>query len=245
MMKKLLVTLIALGFSGVAMAGLGTDGAPHNFYDQLCGNSDTDYTSTASCDESWNESANGDTTGEICKACHTPHMKAAAVWGDAPLWNHQIAQGSFTMYQNSFGTIDGTIAGAPGGTSKLCLGCHDGATALDAFGAHLSGSGANFFINGSSVDYRAKVTTGVNLDNSHPVSVTYDPNDDADLKAFSAAFGGAGYNVQTVLEESVDPGTYYVECASCHEPHQDRTENEYLTRISNHGSEMCLACHDK
>ena len=245
-MKKLLVTLIALGFSSVAMAGLGTDGgnAPHNFYDGVCGSDANDYTAVnAACDESWNTGASG--TQEICKVCHTPHMRDSGMWAAAQLWNHELANDtSWTMYADTFGTLDADVATLPTGKSKLCLGCHDGVTALDAYGTHTGTAG--FDIDGTALDYRAGVTTGKNLGSSHPVSIIYasstDVRADADLRSINATtFDGAA--VSTALE--LISGNYYIQCTSCHEPHQDRTENKYLTRLPNTGSELCLACHDK
>jgi hypothetical protein len=42
-----------------------------------------------------------------------------------PLWNGLETKTTFTMYSSA--TFQGTIDGQPSGTSKLCLGCHDGA----------------------------------------------------------------------------------------------------------------------
>jgi predicted CXXCH cytochrome family protein len=39
----------------------------------------------------------------------------------------------------------------------------------------------------------------------------------------------------------------FVECASCHDPHVDNIagNNPTFLRVSNVGSAVCLACHDK
>ena len=37
----------------------------------------------------------------------------------------------------------------------------------------------------------------------------------------------------------------FVECASCHDPHNDQAQPVSFMRISNTGSQVCLACHNK
>ena len=67
---------------------------------------------------------------EICIFCHTPHNADVSVT-DAPLWNHQVTTKFFQVYNSS--TMDATV-GQPAASSKLCLSCHDGTVAVDAYG---------------------------------------------------------------------------------------------------------------
>jgi len=66
---------------------------------------------------------------ETCVFCHTPHF-ANKISG-APLWNRQLSNATYTPYTSS--SMQATPApGAPGGSSKLCLSCHDGTLAIGA-----------------------------------------------------------------------------------------------------------------
>jgi len=58
---------------------------------------------------------------ELCVYCHTPHGATA---GATPLWNRDLSGATYVPYQSS--SLDATGIGQPGGTSKLCLSCHDG-----------------------------------------------------------------------------------------------------------------------
>ena len=52
---------------------------------------------------------------EVCKPCHVPHH--APEYLNGPLWNHAVS------------SLPGLT-----GSSKLCMGCHDGVTAVDSYG---------------------------------------------------------------------------------------------------------------
>jgi hypothetical protein len=93
---------------------------------------------------------------QLCIYCHTPHHSDTTV-ADAPLWNHELTVATFTVYSST--TLDASV-GQPLGVSKLCLSCHDGTVALDAFGGmpgHLGALGA-----GNSANL------GTDLSNDHP-----------------------------------------------------------------------------
>ena len=253
MMKKLLVTLIALGFSSVAMAGIGETGAPHNFYDNQCGNNATNYWSYTDCgtnETAWN------TTGEICKVCHIPHrdssVDTANAWAEGALWNHKVTTQNFTPYDDTglYGTITFAANNLPQGSSKLCLSCHDGVTGVDAFDSTIVSGAANIGTIGTNMyEPGANVVFGTNLTQHHPVSVTYeDGQTAAQLHADTDALGAFG-NIADYLEEN------RVECATCHDPHGDRvsTSPNSLLRVRNtatggsasDASALCLVCHDK
>lgn len=77
-------------------------------------------------------------TSEVCVFCHTPHAATQADLGGtplrAPLWNRRVPAGStYTPYTSS--TMDAQsitdgLNAQPGGSSKLCLSCHDGTLAI-------------------------------------------------------------------------------------------------------------------
>jgi predicted CXXCH cytochrome family protein len=170
------------------------------------------------------------TGGEICVVCHTPHNADTTV-SEAPLWNHEItAVQNFTVYASP--TFDGGPSVQPGGASKLCLSCHDGTVALDAFGG--GGGTAGNVIGGGAL-------IGTDLSNDHPISFTYDSalaTADSGLYDPTSRNSGLG---GTIDADMLFAGT--MECASCHDVH-DNGIAPFL-RLSNDASAMCLTCHNK
>jgi predicted CXXCH cytochrome family protein len=185
-------------------------------------NSAHDFTGGA--EDAWN------TGGEMCAPCHTTHNGNAGVT-DAPLWNRNLSAATFTLYDSTSSTVQATDIGQPSGLSLLCLSCHDGTIGLDAFGA-----------NKGSADVTNKITgaaeMGIDLSNDHPVSFTFGPTlfaADGELKdptsgPVSALLKGAGSD--------------QVECASCHDVHNDQSIDGMLV-MSNANSALCTTCHDK
>lgn len=165
--------------------------------------------------------------GNICIACHTPHNGDQSV-PEAPLWNHELTVATFTLYTGS--TMDATT-GAPSGESMLCLSCHDGTVALDSYGGAAGGTS----MTGSA-------NLGTDLGNDHPISFTYNTalaTTDGDLFDPSTA--------TTALLGTIDADLLFggqVQCASCHDVH-NADGNDFLLRIDNAGSALCLTCHDK
>jgi predicted CXXCH cytochrome family protein len=177
--------------------------------------------------QAWNPS------GEICIVCHTPHNADPYGLGltYAPLWNHDADMTTvYTLYSSA--TLQAT-PGQPTGVSKLCLSCHDGVTAIDSFG---SATGTTFLTAADST------FVDVDLSNDHPVSFTYNATTPADPEIFdpttaTTPLGG------TIQDDLLDGGTT-MECSSCHDVH-GVTGTNYLLKIANTGSQLCLTCHDK
>ena len=174
--------------------------------------------------QSWN------TSGEICKVCHTPHNADVSVL-NAPLWNHQLSIATYTTYSSA--TMN-AVVGQPDGSSKLCLSCHDGTVALENFGGITTGTHT---MTGASL-------VGTNLNNDHPVSFTYD--------AALAALDPGLWNPNT--QPSGLGGTITanlliggkMQCSSCHDVHNSATGNlPSLLVKSNAASALCLTCHNK
>ena len=164
------------------------------------------------------------TGGQICITCHTPHNAIASA---GPLWNHTVTAATFALYTNVISpTFNGTTA-QPAGTSKLCLSCHDGTVDLDAFtGKAGSASGK---ITGAAL-------LGINLTTHHPVSFTYDA-------ALVTADGGLKAPGDAVVSTMLFAGK--VECASCHDAHNNGPTGTKLLRATNAASALCLTCHIK
>jgi len=170
-------------------------------------------------------------TTEVCVFCHTPHQ---AVVGQQPLWNRAITAATFTVYSSD--TMD-AIPGQPLGTSKLCLGCHDGTLAVDAVsnppntGTFVQGTTLMGAINGGAAD------VGNDLSNDHPISIEYALNDAA---GFNPASGTPAFVGVLPL---FGGGNDQVECASCHDVHVDT--NVPFLRMANTNSQLCTTCHVK
>lgn len=167
-------------------------------------------------------------TGEICVVCHTPHNSMAEP--NAPLWNHELTQADFQLY-SSF-TLH-AVPEQPTGSSKLCLSCHDGTVALDAFGQQ-PGDPGNVLAPGPA-------NLGADLTNDHPVSFLFDAAlavSDGGLHDPEVVASGLG---GTIEEDMLFAGR--LECASCHDPHSASFPNFLLK--DNAGSALCLTCHDK
>ena len=197
-MKKLLVIGFAMLLGMSAMAQIS--GTAHDF-----------------SGDAWNAS------GEICIVCHAPHnnrdLSGDATLSGAPLWNRDVTGSTFTLYTSD--TMDATM-GQPGGTSKLCLSCHDGTIGLESFGT-TTGSTTNL-VSGTAL-------LGTDLSNDHPISIEY------------AATGETGLNPAAGLDPAITLFGGNVECASCHDVHDD-SNGQFLV-MDNAASALCLECHNK
>lgn len=168
------------------------------------------------------------TSGEMCIVCHTPHNADASV-ADAPLWNHSSTTELFQLYTSA--TLQ-AVPGQPDGSSKLCLSCHDGVTAVDNFGGTTTGTQV---LSGST-------NIGTDLSNDHPISFTYDAtlaSADGALKDPSTDVSGLG---STIDADMLFSGK--MQCASCHDVHNGAGVAHLLLK-SNAGSALCLTCHVK
>jgi len=250
-MKKLLVTLIALvgvGVAGLAFAdglgtGIATVGSPHNFADDQCGG----VPCTGSQIELGGPGVGWNEREEICRVCHVPHDHAngAQYWLNGLLWNHQVSTygGIYTPYDS--GSMDATV-GDPSGPSLLCLGCHDGTTAVDTFDKYAGG--ANFIV-GYDPGFQVPNTGGGagDLSGTHPISMSY-YDDLVGLNPDTDNMGTSG-TIADVLFGTSPTGT--VECSSCHDLHdQQAVAATHLLRVGNTAatgtpSGLCLTCHIK
>jgi len=204
------------------------------------------------------------TEDQICVFCHTPH---AATVGVSPLWNKELstADGSYTLYSSD--SID-AILEQPGGSSKLCLSCHDGAMMIGKVNV-LDGASTTIAMSGLAGDSTMPagdgVTSGftrdlgVDLSNDHPISFDfttaldseiYDPNAVAHIDNRTS-----GVHPTIPLEND------QVQCISCHDPHVKDDAGEdikflRLNRIQKVASPtdgsfnstndiICLGCHKK
>lgn len=228
-MKKYLVLMLVVlivGISSLAIAGSGATivGSVHDL------------------------SGNGWGTDQICVFCHTPHDGGRASVATGVLWNHELTASTFTPYASvSIDGVSADVSGQPVGTAKMCLSCHDGSVALDAFGG-----GAGNPVRLISTGKVPRLVDGTNLDmrGTHPISISYNQ---ADPQLKDPSVVTLGSQNQTVLEtvlENYDNGTTVlklIQCMSCHDVHDtnEAITGTKLLRADSAGSALCLKCHDK
>lgn len=173
---------------------------------------------------------------EICVFCHTPH--GASSFPGSPLWNRQLSGETYTVYTSS--SLDAAnIMGQldqPGGSSKLCLSCHDGTLAIGTVNVldgqldvsiPMTGTAADGSMPPGAGDQTGLTRDlGIDLTNDHPISVNYDTtlaNADTELvDPASVAYMGVrspGVRPLVPLEATGSGGQAQIQCASCHDPH--------------------------
>ncbi len=176
---------------------------------------------------------------ELCVFCHTPHASTLEAGVPAPLWNRQLSGATYTVYTSP--SLDAnaiqTQLDQPGGSSKLCLSCHDGTVALGT--VNVKGGQQNVTIqltgvaaSGGSMPAGEGVQTGftsdlgLDLRNDHPISVTYNTNRvvaDGELRDPNTVphidVRRPGVRPAVPLENTGTDGDAQIQCATCHDPH--------------------------
>jgi len=168
-------------------------------------------------------------TTNPCAFCHSVHG-ISVPGSNAPMWNHKLTTATFTLYSSP--TLKKTTQ-QPRGPSKLCLSCHDGTVAIDSYGTRTG----THYATGA-----ANMTT--NLSNDHPISIQWDHQTLSASSSCTACHFDVSNNSTTYTPMYSDGGTHYMECGSCHEPH-DTTGQVKMLRYTMSGSQMCLLCHGK
>lgn len=172
----------------------------------------------------------------VCEPCHTPHTGWQASSG--PLWDHEVTQQEFTLYGDPAGTMNSTIDFLSI-LSKLCLSCHDGSLAVDAYG----GQAGTTYVD----DINPSAKIGTDLTDDHPIGMVYDP-------ALAQADGELADPDTTVVTTATQSGTIKnvllrggkLTCETCHDVHnRDTLGGSRLLRRPLDGSDLCLVCHLK
>jgi predicted CXXCH cytochrome family protein len=208
--------------------------------------------------------------GRICIFCHAPHNtiklspanggpgagvgagpQAPDAFDYLPLWNHELTGNfaSFTMYQNGPGApqtgpkasqaIQQTMT--PGSTSLLCLSCHDGSVAVNAYGNsfQLTGSQSS---GGGTIGVQYVIGKDNYLGNHHPIGFSYDAAQtiDTEIRPSTVSMGAAG-----LVSDHLYGVNGNMECGSCHSVHNTGNTGETLLWRSDVNSRLCLTCHSK
>ncbi len=172
-------------------------------------------------------------TDEICIFCHSVHnAKQEGAVTIAPLWYHKMSTASYTTYTSP--SLKQTAL-QPRGPSKLCLSCHDGSVAIDSFG---NKSGTNLVTGSANI--------GTNLSDDHPISIKWKHSTFKVNPNCSDCHGGVMHSfTYSGLPFYGTAGNMYLECGSCHEPHNKFPQYPKMLRKALAGSYICLFCHGK
>lgn len=173
-------------------------------------------------------------TDQICIFCHTPHNASK----NGPLWNRPdittaLGGGAFPLYghldqiviDNTPQAKYGGINQYPNGSTRLCLSCHDGVTAVGTVVSAWGGS--------DIAPLGAMTTMIVDLSVSHPVSFVY--NDPDVLTAINNKTQNDGGTLfVTAGQYQILPSTIDIlddqgrmQCTTCHDPHLDTNDGTY------------------
>ena len=277
-MKKYIVLAVCLGillvssmamatdYSGTVTPGAGIKGTAHDL--SLTGAGTASRTDLYGSADTNNAYGGGD-LDRICIWCHTPHFSITTAVGKGlgynyvPLWNHGVTSLEYVMYSNGTdepNDLKGHASKAeellngvkiPGGVSRLCLSCHDGSVAVNAYGRMTDGTGPgddkstgtgwitdpqyikpDYMIGGDGL-------TG-DLSNHHPIGFDYDTVEvsDNEIQKKSANYFGT-YTIGDLLWSGK------MECTTCHDVHNTKNTGEKFLWKSDAQSALCLTCHLK
>lgn len=191
-------------------------------------------------------------TSQICVFCHTPHTGRM----DAPLWNRTNPSGPYTTYASdvlsalSYTVEDPSSLASAGYAihvkTRICMSCHDGTIALGNLVNLPRGLSLPVQMQGTSGGMMPTSSAGyigTDLRDDHPVAVKFLPAQDPELQP---SISGSNVRVYTVSGGKVIPSQSngdYVECTSCHDPHDNQFGNFLVD--DNVGSKLCRSCHNK
>ncbi len=271
-----LVAVMAVpAWAADSAAGGGIVGSVHDFT-SAGGNTGAQYNGAAAIGAS------------LCVFCHIQHRTSSGAANpfSAPnstavtrlLWNHKASTNpSFSwsdVNQTQGGTLLPTNLGTWAGSSKNCLGCHDGTVSTGDLNRGVKGVNLNSGWTGTNVtatgllnrSFLVIAPTG-DLRGNHPVGIPYlyqgAPGtyngittgsgvsaldyvaSPVNVKLFTDTGTSAGGVIQ-----GATVGATGVECASCHDAHNKYAVEEPLLRdfyanSSGHPSQLCLDCHNK
>jgi len=167
----------------------------------------------------------------VCIFCHISHNASS----DGPLWSRESSPAQV------FKTYDRASMKSrpeqPNGSTKLCLSCHDGTIAVGA----VKGLDRNIPMRGvgpnGEIPVSKKSNLNKDLSGTHPVSVKYQQ--------------GMALSVDHLKWPPSDPdgkvgpdADGYVQCTSCHDPHDNSRSEKYPFWQKSTFDEVCLTCHE-
>ena len=244
-----------LAYSGSYVPGSGINGTVHDL---------------GTAHNGMNYVANpADSLNRICIFCHTPHnayrlspanggpgfgggLEAPDAFDYLPLWNHALPETTdYLMYDNGPGApgigpkasqaiLDGMT---PGGASLLCLSCHDGSVAVNAYG-NPNGACTSASSGGTVISPCYQIGQDKYLGNHHPIGFNYDNVVPADPEIRNPD-NTLLTTLTTIRQHLYGQANQMMECPTCHSVHNKGNTGERLLWRSDQNSELCLTCHDK
>jgi len=192
-------------------------------------------------------------TGEICRVCHVPHdhARASRRYRNGLLWNHEVSSATYSMYDIAWSkTLTGVQAAQPDGHSKLCLACHDGTVAMDAFDKYVGVPEDTMrLLHGVSLIGWFQDGQNIDLRGTHPISIAFPAGQTGDGKNFTDPTTATWARGDTVAS-TLDNGK--VQCSTCHDVHdQESVAGTHLLRTAQTVAEggvssgLCRTCHVK
>jgi len=206
-----------------------------------------------------------DAQSRICVYCHTPHNAVrtnqnGGTLAYSPLWNRVNSEVvSYTGYTNgnmmseatgsstnrhNLNAVEGTNSVGISGGSLLCMSCHDGVTALNAY-SETSGIDQNPAKTGTAlIGTTAAFGNGTgDMSNHHPMGFNYQmviDNGDNEIASVDTPMLTDGTTIGDLLNGGI------MECATCHDVHNstDGMGANFVWK-SDDNSAFCLTCHLK
>ncbi len=207
-------------------------------------------------------------TSQVCVFCHHPHRGATSNGvTNTLLWNINAAAHNYPVYANT-ATLDyathadgytvGTDTGEDARYTLLCLGCHDGTTAVASnsfIRTAADGSlGAFPDLTQTNTSDNGAANLGTTLADDHPVDFTYPTlragsDTDVNIVVTGGKVDGEADGIQVLYP--LFGGT--MQCATCHDVHNgssphvefmrglnpaDMSEQDVIT-----SSKICRDCH--
>jgi hypothetical protein len=156
-------------------------------------------------------------TDRICIFCHTPHTGTP----ESPLWSRPEPEtATFDLYAGRLAIKDASSSSQynsvqyPNGASRMCMSCHDGATAIGTIlGQPAEIEMTDRFVTGSAL---------IDLSKSHPISFLWDSVVAAEVNSWHLSeASGSIYNWPPNYNIAPLDGNTRMQCTTCHDPHED------------------------
>lgn len=192
---------------------------------------------------------------QVCVFCHTPHHADSS----GPLWNHSLSPVANYTVPSSATQLSSPLI-QPDGTSRLCLSCHDGTVAIGSVinigGAvttiSMQDSGTGRLTAGGQLSANIPTNFSTDLSGHHPVSI--EVNDalltDKQKQCTDGVITIKVCNPASPIKLLTTANLYVsgphtnrgVQCASCHDPHEDPVPGTTMfLRVAQ--SDLCANCH--
>jgi len=177
-----------------------------------------------------------------CVFCHTPHSSTKA----GPLWNHSLSSATYVVCNPASlcgSTTQISLPGQPDGSSRLCLGCHDGTVAVGLL-VNMPGPAMAGTVEMTQTYMTGTSLLGTNLTGKHIVSIVINQAfidaktiQCASDKTMGIKFPDASSPVKLYATNntygSPPTGGKGIQCRTCHDPHEDSGDYKcFLVHVS-------------